>query len=81
MFEQGVYDPGFFGFQLQSHVAQPLGDILVCFFYYALIFVYNNKVVGVPDDLKRLAHSGPPVMLGPFRSCEDRFECFLGVFF
>ena len=81
MFEQGVYDPGFFGFQLQSHFAYPLSDVLVCFLYDALIFVYNHKVIGVTYNLKRLAHSTPPVVLGPFGSCQDRLECLLGVFF
>src|SRR5438093_1520277 len=55
--------------------------LLVCFLYYTLIFVYDDKVIGVTYNLKRLSHPGPPMMLGPFRFYEDRFECFLGVCF
>src|SRR6266481_8743176 len=78
--KQGVHYPGFFGFQLQSHSAKPLGNVLVCFLYYTLIFVNDDKVIGVTYNLKRLSHPGPPMMLGSFRFYEDRFECFLGVF-
>src|SRR5713226_5784491 len=44
MASQGVNNPGFLRFELQSHLAYPCCDILFRFLYHTEILVYDHKV-------------------------------------